>query len=188
MRITLPTKLSEVTIEMYQRYQRVNKEQKKHKYQIEVIKALTIKGEADFSNVPLRQIKDVAERLESIMSTEEKGLKYKVKINGKKYGINPNLSQCTAAEYAEAMQLTQGGDEELHNLMQVLIRPIVIEKKKSYRVENYEYSEERAELFKKKLTMDVVTSVYVFFSIILLNYKEEIASYGKAGEGMTSMN
>lgn len=188
MRITLPTKLSEVTIEMYQRYQKINTELPKHKRNVEVIKALTIDGEADFTKVPLRQIKDVAERLEKVIREDSNKLIYKVKIDGIKYGINPNLSECTAVEYAEAMQLTQGGDDELHNLMQVFIRPITLEKKKGYRVEDYTYSKERAELFRKKLTMDVVSGIYIFFSSILWSYKLETENYGKVEEGKTSTN
>jgi hypothetical protein len=115
--------------------------------------------------------------------TPQEQLRNRIVIDGIEYGINPNLSEVTTIEYAEAVTVAKEGDEELHKLMQVFFREVVklnwFQKlirwlfrtpKSKYTVKPYTYSEERANLFKDKMDMATVFSVQAFFLTILATY------------------
>ena len=54
-------------------------------------------------------------------------------------------------------------DENLHLIMSVLYRPITNRLKDKYRIKEYKPDRERANLFKKKLTVKEVHAASVFF-------------------------
>ena len=189
---TIPTELKDVTIRQYQAFQAIPEELTSRERYEAILKALTsLPQTTNLNDVPHREIKNAANKAEAVLYQEPPPLK-KRWLN---YAINPNLSEMTALEYAEITQLTAAGDEQLHNIMQVLYRPITSEDKKttwwgkrkgSYRVARYEYDGARAELFRNEMTMDVVFPVYVFFCNILTIYNAEIKLFSREQEAATT--
>lgn len=187
-KIKIPTKLSEVSIAKYQAYQRIPDEATgKERYEA-VLKAVADNVPDNLDDVPFRSLKDAAFKCEKVMYHEVSEMQNVIELDGKLYGINPNLSECTAIEYAELMDLSAEGNEQLHNIMQVLYRPVIKQGKKGhYEVERYSYDKKRAELFKSHMTMDIAFPVYVFFSNILLIYNAEIKKFSSPTEENNSM-
>jgi len=186
-KIKIPTKLSEVTIEKYQAYQRIPDEATgKSRYEA-VLKAVADNVPDNLDHVPFRSLKDAAFKCEKVMYQEVSEMQHLIELGSKMYGINPNLSECTAIEYAELMDLSAEGDDQLHNIMQVLYRPALkLGKKGDYEVEPYTYDKKRADLFQAQMTMDIVFPVYIFFSNILLTYNAETAKCSSRKEESSS--
>lgn len=191
-RLTIPTELNDVTIRQYQAFQEIPKELTSRERYVAILKALTnLPQNVNLNDVPHRELKEAANKAESVLYQEPGPLQKR----WRHYAINPNLSEMTALEYAEITQLTTGGDEQLHNIMHVLFRPITSEDKKTtwwgkrkgaYRVKVYEYDQDRAELFRNEMTMDVVFPVYVFFCNLLAIYNSETKLYSKGREAATA--
>ena len=171
----------------------INKDGKKHKYKIKEWKELTLEKWAEviainkgsnvqqavenirlISDIPKKLIeqltvKDVAFILEKATEVQKEGkLKHKITMHGIDYGFHPNLEAITIGEYADIEQyVTNGLEENMHNIMAVLYRPIVEEDKDNYTIAAYDSDkfDIRAEVFKKMKAKDV-NSALVFFWIL----------------------
>jgi len=96
------------------------------------------------------------------MSTETP-FKNTFKLNKVDYGFIPNLDNITAKEWMDLQLYPLNKTETLHKLMAILFRPIT--KKDSfgnYKIESYNGTNERAELF-KYMPMNVVNGAIIFF-------------------------
>tara|TARA_R100000781_G_scaffold3464_2_gene4866 strand:+ start:6415 stop:7062 length:648 start_codon:yes stop_codon:yes gene_type:complete len=171
----------------------INKDGKKHKYKINEWKDLTLEKWAEviainkgsnvqeavenirlISDIPKKlieqlTIKDVAFILEKATVLQEEGkLKNKITMNGIKYGFHPNLSEISIGEYADIEQyVTNGLEENMHNIIAVLYRPIVKEDKDNYTITAYDSDkfEERAEIFKQMKAKDVNSALVFFWTL-----------------------
>ena len=94
-----------------------------------------------------------------------------VTIDDVKYGFHPNLSEISTGEFADLDTLCKDFNDNLHLIMAVLYRKVVLEKHGKYNIEPYDGEvEERARLFKKKLPANVVNGALVFFWTIGSDY------------------
>jgi hypothetical protein len=90
-----------------------------------------------------------------------------VKIDGVEYAMHSNLSEITTAEFADIQEYQKKGfQDNLHNILAVLYRPIKRKHKQLYALEPYNGTEERPQLFKKHFPCDAVNGCLVFFSTI----------------------
>jgi hypothetical protein len=171
----------------------IKKDGKKHKYKIKEWKELTLEKWAEviainkgsnvqeavenirlISDIPKKLIeqltvKDVAFILEKATEVQKEGkLKHKITMHGIDYGFHPNLEAITIGEYADIEQyVTNGLEENMHNIMAVLYRPIVEEDKDNYTITAYDSDkfEERAEVFKKMKAKDVNSALVFFWTL-----------------------
>jgi len=171
----------------------INKDGKKHKYKIKEWKELTLEKWAEviainkgsnvqeavenvrlISDIPKKLIeqltvKDVAFILEKATEVQKEGkLKHKITMHGIDYGFHPNLEAITIGEYADIEQyVTNGLEENMHNIMAVLYRPIVEENKDNYTIAAYDSDkfDIRAEVFKKMKAKDVNSALVFFWTL-----------------------
>tara|TARA_R100000458_G_C8271273_1_gene245978 strand:- start:452 stop:1099 length:648 start_codon:yes stop_codon:yes gene_type:complete len=114
-------------------------------------------------------IKDAAFILEKATEVQKEGkLKDKITIHGVKYGFMPNLEAITLGEYADIEQYVANGlESNMNNIMAVLYRPIIEEKKDNYTITAYDGDkvEVRAEVFKKMKAKDVNQALLFFWTL-----------------------
>tara|TARA_Y100001938_G_C8062256_1_gene418023 strand:- start:827 stop:1474 length:648 start_codon:yes stop_codon:yes gene_type:complete len=171
----------------------IKKDGKKHKYKIKEWKELTLEKWAEviainkgsnvqqavenirlISDIPKKLIeqltvKDVAFILEKATEVQKEGkLKHKITMHDIDYGFHPNLEAITIGEYADIEQYVSNGlEENMHNIMAVLYRPIVAEDKDNYTIAAYDSDkfEDRAEVFKKMKAKDVNSALVFFWTL-----------------------
>lgn len=158
LKVVVPTSLSEITLDQYQRFARLEGDEE----------FLTHKMLEIFCNVPLAQLPNVkfkslagvVNRLNG-MFNEKPSLKQKFTIGKQTFGFVPNLEDITFGEYVD-LDNYMSSTTDLHKTMAVLYRPITNELGKRYDIEPYESAEKYCETM-KQAPMDVVLGATLFF-------------------------
>ena len=160
LKVIVPTTLSEITLEQYQRFARLEGDDE----------FLTKKALEIFCNVPMEQlpnirfkdISGVSKHLNAMMK-EKPSLTPRFVLDGQEYGFIPNLEDITYGEFVDLDQFL-ADPKQLHQAMAVLYRPIVEKIGSRYNIEPYEVSEAAADTM-KQAPMDIVTGAVVFFIV-----------------------
>ena len=158
LKVVVPTDLSEITLDQYQRFARLEGDEE----------FLTHKMLEIFCNVPLAQLPNVkfkslagvVNRLNG-MFNEKPSLKTRFTIGKQEFGFVPNLEDITFGEYVD-LDNYMSSTSELHKTMAVLYRPITQDLGKRYEIEPYESAEKYSDLM-KQAPMDVVLGATLFF-------------------------
>lgn len=178
LNVTIPTKLSEITLEQYQRFVSITEKNPDSDFVQQ--KMLEI-----FCNIPLNLVakmplKDVNEIVYTLneMFKEECKLQTIFKLGDTNFGFIPNLDEISLGEYSD-LDNYFGKWEKMHNAMAVLYRPIIDKFRDKYQIEEYNGSITYCDVM-KHMPMDVVMGAMVFFYnlsnellISSLNYLEE---------------
>jgi len=98
----------------------------------------------------------VAEVLE-----QQPDLQTRFKLEGKEYGMIPNLDKMSYGEYKDLLEY-QKQTETLNNFMAVLFRPVVQKLGKKYRITEYDGTESTAEIM-KRTPLSIYTASMLFF-------------------------
>lgn len=175
LRVVVPTDLSEITLEQYQRFVRLDGDEE----------FLTHKMLEIFCNVPLsklpnvkfKSLSNIVHRLNSMFATKP-SLKQEFTIGGLTFGFIPNLEDITFGEYVD-LDNYMSDQQQLHSTMAILYRPITERAGKRYNIEPYESAEKYSDLM-KQAPMDVVLGATLFFYrlgsdllIATMNYLEK---------------
>ena len=158
LKVVVPTDLSEITLEQYQRFARLDGDEE----------FLTHKMLEIFCNVPLSKLPNVkfkslagvVTRLNSMFGTKP-SLKQEFTIGDQAFGFIPNLEDITFGEYVD-LDNYMASTSELHKTMAVLYRPITQRAGKRYDIEPYESAEKYSDLM-KQAPLDVVLGATLFF-------------------------
>jgi len=127
---------------------------------------------AELSNIPkdlinqleLRDVALIMSKLSELQAKEDSSLKRVIELEGERYGFHPDLDSITLGEYADLEQfIKMGVEKHLPEIMAVLYRPILEEKKDLYTIEAYDGNISiRAEQM-RKMSAEQVQSALVFF-------------------------
>lgn len=174
--ISIPTSLNEITLEQYQKFLSIAKDNKdttflNHKM-IEIFCGVSL------LEVSLMKVKDISEilaRLEETFKTNNDKLIRTFKQNGVEYGFIPNLDEITLGEYTDLDNYISDWDN-MHKAMAVLYRPITKKVLNNYLIKEYNGSHEYSELM-KSMPLDVVLSATVFFFNLLAELLKYTANY-----------
>ena len=186
----LPTNFSELYIKDYEQIIDIYNDTKmdnleKMVYTINILTGIDIDT---IYTIDLEQIKFMNNSLQFIFKNDQgQGLIEIFEIDGIVYGFDNELNMMSLSQYIDLDTFSNKEtiNENLHMLMAILYRPIVksnhkkfsyisyikhlIKKDKLYyRINEYDINsvKERAEIFKEKMTMDIVLSSVLFFSIL----------------------
>jgi hypothetical protein len=158
LKVVVPTSLSEITLDQYQRFARLEGDEE----------FLTHKMLEIFCGVPLAQlpnarIKDVSNVTKHIygMLAEKPTLKPKFTIGDQEFGFIPELDNITYGEFVDLDTYLQDV-QNMHKAMAVLYRPITHQVKSRYLIEPYESAGKYADQM-KQAPMDVVLGGVLFF-------------------------
>lgn len=181
--INVPTTLSEITLEQYQRFARLEGDD-----DFLTRKVLEIFCGVPYKNLTKIRYKDVKGTLGHITSmlAEKPSITLKTTLNGKEWGFIPRLDDISYGEFVDLDTYLRETDT-LNKAMAVLYRPIEAEIGKMYSIEKYESAENHSEEL-KQMPMDVVMGALVFFwnlanellQATLLSSKEVMEQSGQA--------
>ena len=173
IKLTIPDRWSDITIETYQKYVKI--QEGKGTEKTKVIKSLALLCNVSPFVVKKMAYKDLLEIMaiiKKMIDTEPKKEEFKktFMFEGEEYGFAPNLSGISTGEYIDLETYCKEPIENLHTIMSILYRKITNKVNKRYAIEPYNPDEFKEELF-KKCTMDIALSSLGFF----LNLGERLA-------------
>ena len=156
--VTVPN-LSEITLEQYQRFLKVQQINKEDEYILQ-LKMIEIFCNVDFKDARNIKFKDVERIIEKLTETfqEKTDLIRTFKMNGVEYGFIPNLQDISFGEYIDIdTYLPQ--EDQMHLAMNVLYRPVKNKKAGKYSVEDYDIN---AKDRMKQMPLSVMLSAAFF--------------------------
>ena len=161
VKIQVPTSLSEITLEQYQKFNKINTEENQntnfilHKT-VEIFCGLDLK---DIAKIKVHSVKSVIKDIDNVFS-EKPNLIPTFNYKGKEYGFIPKLDDISLGEYIDLDDsLTDW--ETMHKAMSVLYRPVTMRKGDKYLIEEYNGTDNAESM--KQMRLDVVMGSIVFF-------------------------
>ena len=156
---------SDVTLEKFAELTELSKGSKSKEAE-ETLAALSDMPRKLIKELSLRDVSIILGKMAELQGEQETILKKTIEIDGKEYGMHPDLSEITLGEYADIETLIKEGIEDnLPELMAILFRPITAkgESEDVYDIEAYDGKIKiRAETM-KKMSAEQVQSALVFF-------------------------
>lgn len=159
--IYIPEKLSDITLEQYQKFTKLNTEENQnssfllHKM-VEIFCKLDLKN---IARIKYQYVNSIVSDLNEIFNTKTK-LIPTFTLKGVKYGFIPKLDDITLGEYIDLDNYLSDWDT-MHKAMAVLYRPITLQKGDRYQIEEYTAKDDTDKF--KDMPLDVVMGSLVFF-------------------------
>ena len=153
-----------------------------HTRLVMMIHHLTDIPEQDLWNMTIPDLTQINEVMKGMLQSEpNQELKHILNIKGKKYGFHPKLKNVSLGEFVDIeMCIKEGMYENLHTLLSILYRPIIEEDGDKYIIEDYQPSQDRANLFRDNLKVEDINGASVFFYALGAQLLETMAVYLKA--------
>ena len=153
-----------------------------HTRLVMMIHHLTDIPEQDLWNMTIPDLTRINEVMKGMLQSEpNQELKHILNIKGKKYGFHPKLKNVSLGEFVDIeMCIKEGMYENLHTLLSILYRPIIEEDGDKYIIEDYQPSQDRANLFRDNLKVEDINGASVFFYALGAQLLETMAVYLKA--------
>ena len=174
--ITIPDSLSEVTLDQYQRYLKIQDKNTDEKFlaskMIEIFCGVKL---SDTLKMKFSDVDSICNILID-MFNEKPQLVKTFKMKGVEYGFIPKLDDISLGEYVD-LDTFLGDWENMHRAMAVLYRPI--DKKYGDKYSIVDYEAEDGEVMKDMPLEAVVSSIIFFYHLgidlsqAMMNYLEE---------------
>lgn len=159
---------SDITVGQYQEMQLVESETELGKF-IECISIALDCDPQDIRDMPYKDYVHLQSRMGFLSKQPLQDIQKILEIDGVKYGIEPDMNLISTGVFIDAEQFKQDSNLNLHNILALIYRPIT----KWVSDDEYEIEphmargfDKRANLFKNKLSIDVVFGATLFFSVI----------------------
>ncbi len=159
--IQVPSDLSEITLEQYQKFAEINTDDNQdssflmHKT-VEIFCNLNLK---DIAKIKYIYVQEILNDINNLFDKKQ-DLIHKFKYKGVTYGFIPVLDDMTLGEYVDLDENFTNW-ETMHKAMAVLYRPITLDKGDRYQIEEYD-GLDNADLM-KGIPLDVVMGCMFFF-------------------------
>jgi hypothetical protein len=181
--LTVPTDLSEITLEQYQKFARLEGDEDfMTRKVLEIFCGLPF---TEMKNVRFKEVQGVLEHITSMLN-QKPPITLKTTLNGKEWGFIPRLDDISYGEFVDLDTYLRETDT-LHKAMAVLYRPIVAEIAQMHKIEEYKGADKYAEAM-KQMPMDVVMGALVFFWNLANELLQVTLPYSQEGEGMSGQN
>lgn len=173
IKINIPEKLSEVTLSQYQKWIKLSEDKKVDVFlqqkMIEIFCNISLK---DVLKLKANNIDDICYEISKLFKTNPKFID-RFNFNNKEFGFIPKLDDITFGEYVDLD--TYVADWNLmHKAIGILFRPIILNKKEKYLIEEYESSDKYN---MKEVKLDIVFGALVFFWNLKRELQNHILSY-----------
>ena len=132
---------------------------------LEVLSVLTDMPKKLIRELAIQDVANIMSKVNDLQADKKVTLKKIIEVDGKEYGFHPNLGQdLTLGEWADIeTMIEQGLEDNMHNIMAILFRPILERENEAYIIQAYDGNiDVRAEKF-KKMSAEQVQSALVFF-------------------------
>ena len=158
LKVIVPTSLSEITLEQYQRFARLEGDDEfLSKKMLEIFCDVPLEK---LPNIRFKDITGVSKHLNAMMK-EKPSLTQRFTLNGQEYGFIPSLEDITYGEFVDLDNYLQD-IQNLHKTMAVLYRPVTQKSGKRYDIEPYESATKYCDTM-KEAPMDVAMGAVLFF-------------------------
>ena len=184
VKLTIPDRWSDITIETYQKYVKI--QEGKGSEKTKVLKSLALLCDTNLVVIKKMAYKDLLEIMgiiKKLIDTEpDKGEFRKIfKFKNEEYGFCPNLSAITTGEYIDLETYCKEPIENLHIIMSILYRRISFKRGERYAIESYNPDQFKEELF-KDCPMDIALNSLGFFLTLGSKLARTSLNYLKAQE------
>tara|TARA_B110000902_G_C14247513_1_gene564842 strand:+ start:251 stop:907 length:657 start_codon:yes stop_codon:yes gene_type:complete len=179
--LRIPTSLNEITLGQYQKFVKLEqtlKDSTEVSIQLKMIEIFCSVPEAVVRSMKATDIAEICEIINTMFDTDNQ-LISKFTLKGVDYAFIPELDNMSFGEYMD-LDTFIGDNDNLHRALNVLFRPIKLNKGSRYIIEDYEPNDSEVA---KDFPLDVVLGAIVFFytlgkdlSTVMLN------SLGKKNE------
>jgi len=134
--IKIPTHLSEITLDQYQRFLKVESETKdEYSLQCKMIEIFCNVEYKDVLKIQISDADNISEILREMFAQEPDLVRF-FKMNGVNYGFHPNLEELTLGEYID-LDTYIGNWDNMSLAMNVLYRPVKQRSANKYLIEEY---------------------------------------------------
>ena len=159
--LRIPTSLNEITLGQYQEFVKLEQELKDNtnvSIQLKMIEIFCSVPEAVVRSMKATDIAEICEIINTMFDTDSQ-LISKFTLKGVDYGFLPELDNMSFGEYMD-LDTFIGDNDNLHRALNVLFRPIKLNKGSRYIIEDYEPNDSEVA---KDFPLDVVLGAIVFF-------------------------
>lgn len=165
--IKVPTNWNDITIGMYQKFQKVvsSKKMTTEEKNVRIVSILCgIKAET-LINIRHSDIRSVVKSIMKLVDDKPNTDKLvkRVKFNEKVYGFIPNIKEISMGEYVDIETLCKNASKNLHKIMAILYRPIIKDTKSRYSIEPYVQDEYVNDEFKNFPMFPSLSALNFFF-------------------------
>jgi hypothetical protein len=179
--IKLPNSWDGVTIKQWKEINEIQTESELSR----LIEQISILSDTDPSEIrKMRPVEFNALAAELFFLTGElrPEIKLKFELEGKKYGLIPDLNFISTGEFVDAENWKADPIGNIHLLVAMLYRPIISENGDEWEIEPHTSKGfmRRAELFLNKLSITIPYGAVLFFSTSGILFTEIIADYLEA--------
>lgn len=163
----------ETTIEQYQQILAIAKtDLPDFNKEIELVSYLFNISKDEIMNYPIEKFKYLSKKIDYLEDVYQGDMQTVFTLDGVEYEVQWQMEKKTAAQFIDLSELTKDSDlinDNLHKILAVICLP---------KGSKYDGNIlERAELFRTKLTMDVVFPIAGFFLTVLENSLPDIQDY-----------
>jgi hypothetical protein len=162
LKITIPTKLSELNLLQYQKFLSIAKDNEDseflHQKMVQIFCGIDLK---DVAQIKYKDVAEITTTISNMFNVKHSFIN-KFKLGGIEFGFITNLDEMTFGEYTDLDTYITDWDN-MHKAMAVLYRPIT--KKglnNTYEIEDYKGSATYADVM-KHIPLDVCFGATVFF-------------------------
>ena len=159
--LRIPTSLNEITLGQYQKFVKLEqtlKDSTEVSIQLKMIEIFCSVPEAVVRSMKATDIAEICEIINTMFDTDNQ-LISKFTLKGVDYAFIPELDNMSFGEYMD-LDTFIGDNDNLHRALNVLFRPIKLNKGSRYIIEDYEPNDSEVA---KDFPLDVVLGAIVFF-------------------------
>jgi len=168
VKLVIPEEWSDITIETYQKYVKIQngKGSEKNKI-IRSVALLCNTTNKIVKAMPYSDLVFIMQTLRDLVDQEPDKEKFRklIDIEGEQYGFIPNMSKMTTGEYIDLETYCKEPIENLHIIMSILYRKVKLKRGDRYAIESYDPELFKEELF-KLCKMDIALGSLGFFLTI----------------------
>jgi len=181
VKIKIPSSLNDITLQQYKRYMKIQEKVKDDRFlnakMIEIFCGVDLK---DVMHLQLRDSEEIVEIITALFDKKPELVK-RFKLNGIEYGFQPQLDEITLGEYID-LDTFIGDWENMEKAMNVLYRPILVNVKDRYSIEEYRVGTDQQII---DMPMDAVMSSIFFLWNLGLDLSKNMTSYLEGVETKT---
>ena len=137
--IKIPENLREITLGQYQKYLKMEKENKDETFIAQKMIEIFCQTRLDYvMKMRWKDVQDITVDLANMFEADQK-LKKQFTMNSTTYGFIPNLDEISFGEFVDLDGCLQDW-QEMHKAMQILYRPVDISVRGKYNIKQYDLS------------------------------------------------
>jgi hypothetical protein len=158
---------SDITVGQYQEMMLVETENEITKF-IDCVSIALDCDPQEIRDMPYKDYSLLQQKMAFIGREPQKDVQTIIEVDSVRYGLEPDMTLITAGVFIDAEQFKQDPIVNLHNTLALIYRPITKEEGDEYQIEPHQAKgfEKRANLFKEKVSIEVVLGATLFFSLL----------------------